>query len=285
MLAPGHTLCAGCGIGVVMSLLKKVCPKDVIVSMATGCLEVCTTAYPRSAWECPAIHVAFECTSAVASGIEAAVRKLGKPWKVLAIAGDGGTFDIGFQALSGMLERGHKVTQICLDNEAYMNTGIQRSGGTPKYAETTTSPAGRVEPGKLREKKPLVDIVAAHRIPYAATASPGYPSDLVEKFRKALELQPSFLHILIPCPTGWRFDPSQTVRIARLAVDCGIWPLYEIENQVLRITHRPSFKGLEEYLGSQGRFKHLKPEQVEEIRNRISQEWERLEKIEKLSIS
>ncbi|MEM5797928.1 MAG: thiamine pyrophosphate-dependent enzyme [Candidatus Aenigmatarchaeota archaeon] len=282
MLAPGHTLCAGCGIGVAMSLLDKVCPKDVIVSMATGCLEVCTTAYPFSAWKCPAIHVAFECTSAVASGIEAAVKHMKRPWKVIAIAGDGGTADIGLQALSGMLERGHKVTQICLDNEAYMNTGVQRSGATPKFAETTTTPAGKIEKGKIRPKKPLIDIVAAHRIPYTATACISHASDLTEKFKHALEMQPSFIQILIPCPTGWGFDPKDTVNIARLAVESGLWPLYEIKNGKLRITYRPKFSGLNEYIRAQGRFKHVDENGIKEIEKNVKSEWARLEKMENI---
>jgi len=281
LLAPGHTMCSGCGSAIAMNLISRACPKDVIVSSATGCLEVTTTAYPLSAWNVPFIHCAFETASSVASGMEAAIRKMGKKWKVMAIAGDGGTFDIGFQALSGMLERGHKITQVCIDNEAYMNTGVQRSSATPYGASTTTSPAGQFSIGEDRQKKPITEIVAAHKIPYVATASIAYPADLIGKVKKAFEKQPSFVHIHSPCPTGWRFDTSQTVSLAKKAVDTGLWMLYEIEDGRLRITKRLEHKlPAADYLKAQGRFKHLKPEQIETIQNRVNSEWKRMEKIE-----
>ena len=225
----------------------------------------------------------------MASGIEAAVKKMGKKWKVVAIAGDGGTIDIGFQGLSGMLERGHKVTQIMLDNEAYMNTGIQRSSATPYGAWTTTSPPGEFSIGKERPKKPIAEIVAAHKIPYVATASIAYPPDLIGKMKKALEKQPSFLHINCPCPTGWKFDSSQTVALARKAVETGMWVLYEIEDGRLRITKRieeGQKPRVEEYLNLQGRFKHLKPkpQEIKKIQEHVNSEWQRLEKIEKSGI-
>ncbi|MEE9406182.1 MAG: thiamine pyrophosphate-dependent enzyme, partial [Candidatus Aenigmarchaeota archaeon] len=225
LLESGHALCAGCGIGIAINLIGKASPEKVIVTTATSCLEVTTSVYPLTAWKVPWIHTAFECVSAVASGIEAAVNKLGKDWKVLAIAGDGGTFDIGLQALSGMLERGHKVTQVCVDNECYANTGVQRSGGTPYAAWTTTSPPGKTTVGKEQYKKALLEIVAAHRIPYAASASVAYPSDLMAKVKKAFEKQPSFLHIHCPCPTGWKFGVEKTVDIGKLAVETGMWAL------------------------------------------------------------
>lgn len=285
LLSPGHTMCAGCGIGVVLNLVSQAVPKETVVSMATSCLEVCTTPYPLTAWNCPAIHVAFETTSAVASGITRAAKYLGKGWKVIAIAGDGGTFDIGLQALSGMLERGEKVTQICLDNEAYMNTGIQRSGATPWGAWTTTSQPGEQSVGKAENKKPIMDIVAAHRIPYAATAAISSPGDFVEKVKKALEMQPSFLHVYSPCPTGWKMESNMTVRISDLAIETGVWPLYEIENGQLRFTKRLSERlPVEEYLKLQGRFKHLTPEQIVRIQENIDAEWKRLEKIESCGI-
>jgi len=283
LLSKSTNLCSGCAEGIALHLISRACPRDVIVSMATGCLEVCTTPYPFTSWKVPAIHAAFETSSSVASGIEAAVKKLGKDWKVLAIAGDGGTFDIGFQALSGMLERGQRVTQICLDNECYANTGVQRSGATPYGAWTTTTPAGRKSIGKSRPKKPIAEIVAAHRVPYVATASIAYPSDLIEKVKKALKMQPSFVHIHTPCNTGWGFEPEETVEVARKAVETGMWVLYEIENGALRITKRiENRKPVEEYLGMQKRFRHLSEEETRKIQEKTDSEWERLEKCEKI---
>ena len=279
-------MCSGCGIAIAVNLISRACPKDVIVSSATGCLEVTTTTYPLTSWNVPFIHCAFETASSVASGIEAATKKLGKSWKVMAIAGDGGTFDIGFQALSGMLERGHKVTQVCVDNECYANTGVQRSGATPYGASTTTSPAGEFSIGKERQKKPIAEIVAAHKIPYVATASIAYPSDFIAKVKKAFEKQPSFIHIHCPCATGWRFDSSKTINLARKAVETGMWVLYEIEDGKLRITKRLADKQertpVEEYLKLQGRFKHLnsKPQVIKKIQERVNSEWDRLEKRE-----
>jgi len=275
-------MCAGCGIGIAVNLMGRAVPKDVIVVTATSCLEVTTSAFPLSAWNVPWIHTAFENTSAVASGIEAALKKQGKKTKILAIAGDGGTYDIGFQAMSGMFERGHKVTQICVDNEAYMNTGIQRSGGTPHGAWTTTSPAGKVWLGKKQWKKPIVDIVAAHRVPYAATASVGYPMDFVAKMKKALENQPSFLVVHCCCPPGWKIDTSKGPKITKLAVDTGINPLYEIENGKLRITQPlKNRRPVSEYLKFQGRFKHLDEKEVREIQEHTDKKCQELEAREK----
>ncbi len=285
LISPGHSMCSGCGVAIAVNLISRACPKDVIVSSATGCLEVTTTAYPLNAWNAPFIHCAFETASSVASGIEAAIKKIGKKWKVMAIAGDGGTFDIGFQALSGMLERGHNITQICIDNECYANTGVQRSGATPYGAWTTTSPVGEFSIGKDKQKKPIAEIAAAHKIPYVATASIAYPPDLITKVKKAFEKQPSFVHIHCPCPTGWKFDSSNTINIARKAVETGMWVLYEIEDGRMRITRRaPERVPVKEYLELQGRFKHLKPEHVKIIQEYSDSEYNRLEKIEKSGI-
>lgn len=281
MIASGHTMCAGCGVAVAVNLISRAAPKDIIVSCATSCLEVTTSAYPTTSWNVPWIHCAFETSASVASGVEAAVRKMGKPWKVLGIAGDGGTFDIGFQALSGMLERGQNITQVCVDNECYANTGVQRSGATPFGSSTTTSPAGKVSFGKTEWKKPLAEIVASHRIPYVASASVAYPPDLIAKMKKAFENQPSFVHIHCPCPTGWRFDVSQTINIAKLAVETGMWALYEIEDGKLRISKRVTDrKPIEEYLKTQGRFKHLKEQEINKIQKHTDAEYERLETLE-----
>ncbi|RLJ08765.1 MAG: pyruvate synthase subunit beta [Candidatus Aenigmatarchaeota archaeon] len=281
LISQGQTTCSGCGMIIAVRLVSKACPDKVIVSCGTSCLEVTTSAYPLTAWNVPWIHTAFETTSSTASGIEAAVKKLGKDWKVLAIAGDGGTFDIGFQALSGMLERCHKVTQVCVDNEAYMNTGIQRSGATPFGAWTTTSPPGKKSVGTPQTKKPLVEIIAAHKIPYAVTASIAYPTDLINKVKKAFEKQPSLVHIQCPCPPGWKFSESDTISVAKLAVETGSWILYEIEDGKVKINLRPKRKPVKEYLKTQGRFKHLKEEHIQEIQKHIDSEWERFEKLEK----
>jgi pyruvate ferredoxin oxidoreductase beta subunit len=255
LISPGHTTCAGCGVAIAIRQLSKGCPKEVIVSTATSCLEVTTSAYPQTSWNVPWIHAAFETSSSVASGI---------------------------QAISGTLERGQKVTHVCVDNEAYMNTGVQRSGATPHFAWTTTSPAGKKSQGKLQNKKPLLEILAAHRIPYAASASIAYPADLVQKMKKAFEKQPSFVHIHCPCPAGWKFQESDTVKLARLAVETGMWALYEIEDGLLKITKRvTNRKPVQEYLSPQGRFRHLKPESVKEIQGIVDSRWEELEAQEK----
>jgi len=285
LIAPGHTMCPGCGVAIAVNMVSRGAPKNVIVSNATSCLEVTTSMYPTTAWNVPWVHCAFENASSLASGMEAAIKSLGKDWKVMAIAGDGGTFDIGFQALSGMMERGHKVTQICVDNECYANTGVQRSGATPYGAWTTTSPPGKKSIGKQQFKKPIAEIVAAHKIPYVASASIAYPTDLIGKVKKAFENQPSFVHIHCPCPTGWKFGSADTVKVGRLAVETGAWVLYEIESGQLRITQRVARrKPVEEYLKTQGRFKHLQAEEIKTIQQHVDSENERLEHIEKSGV-
>ncbi len=284
-LSPGHTMCAGCGVAIAVNQIGRACPDDVIVACATSCLEVTTSAYPQTAWKVPWIHAAFETAASLASGVEAGVKRLGKNWKVIAFAGDGGTFDIGLQSLSGMLERGHRVTYICLDNEAYMNTGIQRSGGTPHGAWTTTSPPGKRSIGKEEWKKPLTDIIAAHRIPYVASASVAFHADLTRKVKKALEKQPSFLHVYSPCPTGWKSDVSKSVEIAKLAVETGAWPLFEIEDGEFRITKRVGERRpVEEYLRTQGRFRHLGSGEIKEIQEHIELMWKEIEAREKAGL-
>lgn len=260
--------------------MKAAADIPTIVTNATGCLEVATTIFPFTSWNVPWLHNAFENAAANASGIEAtwrAQRRSGKGplakyenLNVIAFGGDGGTYDIGFQALSGALERGHHFTYVLMDNEAYMNTGIQRSGGTPLAASTTTSPAGTVIHGKTEWKKPIDDIVVAHDIPYMATMSPAYPQDVLDKCRKAFNtVGPKFLHAIIPCTRGWRYPTEDTVSIARLATQTCIFPLYEVERLDGRpvyklsaasaaIARRPeSKKPVEEYLKTQGRFRHL----------------------------
>ncbi len=279
LLAPGHRACPGCGEALAIRIALKALGRNVIVVQATGCGEVVSTPYPQTAWRVPYIHVAFENAAAVASGIECALKKLGKKdVKVVAFAGDGGTADIGLQALSGAVERGHDFIYICTDNEAYMNTGIQRSGTTPFLAWTTTTPAGKVGRGKRQWKKDVPAIIAAHRAPYVATASVGYPLDLYQKIKKAKYIKgPCYIHIQCPCPPGWRFDSSKTIQVARKAVESGCWVLYEIEHGQMRVTFKPSKRiPVSEYLKLQGRFRHLTQEEIQKFQELVDQEWKRL---------
>jgi len=261
LFASGHTACAGCGQSLAVRLVLRAAGRNVILTNATGCLEVFSSNYPYSAWRVPWIHSLFENSAAVAAGIEAALKALGKldEVRVIAQGGDGGTADIGLQALSGMLERGHDVLYVCYDNEAYMNTGIQRSGLTPYDSSTTTSPAGKASWGNPRPKKNMPEIAAAHGIPYVATASVGYPFDLDKKVKKALSIRgPKYIQILVPCPLGWRYDSSLTIQLAKLAVETGLFPLLEYENGRLVTARKIARKKpVEEYLRPQGRFRHL----------------------------
>jgi pyruvate ferredoxin oxidoreductase beta subunit len=304
-LMSGHRLCAGCAHPIIGRMIMKAAADiPTIVTNATGCLEVATTIFPFTSWNVPWLHNAFENAAANASGIEAAWRANRRSGKgplakyeklnVIAYAGDGGTYDIGFQALSGALERGHHFTYVLMDNEAYMNTGIQRSGGTPLAASTTTSPAGHVIPGKVGWKKPIDDIMVAHDIPYVATMSPAYPQDVLDKSRKAFSIEgPKFLHAFIPCTRGWRYPTADSVSIARLATQTCVFPLYEVESIEGRpiyklsppsaaIARRPeSKKTVEEYLRTQGRFRHLfrpkeNKELLEAIQEGVDFRWELL---------
>ena len=259
--AMGDTACAGCGQAIAARLVVDTAGPNVIIANNTGCLEVFTTVYPQAVWRVPWIHSLFENAAAVASGIEAGLKALGRKDEahIIAQAGDGGTADIGIQALSGMMERGHDVLYVCYDNEAYMNTGIQRSGLTPFDAHTVTSPAGRVSYGNRTRKKNLPEIAAAHDIPFVATASAGYPHDLIRKVKKALSIEgPKYLQVHVPCPLGWRHAPSVTVEIAQKAVNSGLYPLIEFDDGRLGRVRRIRRKvPVEEYLRPQGRFRHL----------------------------
>jgi pyruvate ferredoxin oxidoreductase beta subunit len=240
------------------------------VANNTGCLEVFSTKYPESAWEVPWIHSLFENAAAVASGVEAALIYLGKKDRinVIAQAGDGGTADIGLQALSGMWERGHDVLAVCYDNEAYMNTGVQRSGLTPFNTNTTTSPIGTRSTGNIRPKKPMPEIALAHGIPYVATASIAFSQDVQRKVKKAISIKgPKYIQIHVPCPLGWRHEPSLTYQVAKLAVETGLYPLIEYENGKLAVVRQIQPKPVEEYLKMQGRFKHLlnSPEEIRKV--------------------
>lgn len=261
LFVSGHTACAGCGQSMAARLVIDASGPNTIVVNNTGCLEVFSTKYPESAWEVPFIHSLFENCAAVASGVESALRFMGKKEgiNVIAQGGDGGTADIGLQALSGMLERGHDILYVCYDNEAYMNTGVQRSGLTPFDSNTTTSPAGKQSFGNIRPKKPMPEIAVAHGIPYVATASVAFPQDIQRKVKKAFSIKgPKYMQIHVPCPLGWRHDSSLTPGVAKAAVETGLYPLFEYENgQLSAVRKLAQAKPVEEYLKMQGRFKHL----------------------------
>ncbi len=286
---PGHRACQGCAeVLAVRHVLKAIGP-DMVMAMATGCMEIISSPYPLTSWNIPWIHVAFENAAAVASGLEAGLKALKRKGRipdkditVLAMGGDGGTTDIGFQALSGMMERGHRVIYVCVDNEAYMNTGIQRSSSTPFGATTTTSPAGKVHPaGQMTWKKDMTAIAAAHGIPYTATACPSYYTDLLKKVEKAKTVDgPSYLHILSVCPTGWRIQPQKSIEYGKLAVDSGIFPLYEVENGVWKLTRKSKqLIPVADYFKGQGRYRHLDDKLIAQIQQKINERWERLVKM------
>ena len=242
LFASGHRACQGCAEVLALRLLLKGLGRDTIVANATGCMEIVSTPMPTTSWEIPYIHVGFENAAAVCSGVESGMKALMRKGRIpqkkityIAVAGDGGTADIGMQALSGALERGHDMIYFCLDNEAYMNTGIQRSSSTPYGARTTTSPPGRLSKGQATWKKNMPEIAAAHGIPYVATACPSYPWDLLKKVQKAANTPgPAYMHIMSVCPTGWRSDPAESIELGKLAVQTRIFPLYEVENGVHR---------------------------------------------------
>jgi pyruvate ferredoxin oxidoreductase beta subunit len=274
----------GCGEALAVRLVCKALGRNVIIANATGCMEIVSTPLPTTSWEVPWIHTLFENTAAVASGIEAGIKVLSRKGKytrktkVVAMGGDGGTADIGFQALSGALERGHNFIYVCFDNEAYMNTGIQRSSATPFGASTTTSPAGKHSIGQTTWKKNMPAIAAAHDIPYVATACHSYPFDLMAKITKAMAVEgPSYIHVLSVCPTGWRLAPELTIRAGRLAVQTGIFPLYEIEKGEYTLNFDfPQLRPIEDYFKLQGRFRHLSKETIAQIQERVTAKYAKL---------
>jgi len=283
--APGHRACIGCGEALAVRLACKAMGQNVIVVNATGCIEIIASQLPYTSWRVPWIHTLFENTAAVASGIEAGLKAMIRKGRIsdqgtniVAIAGDGGTADIGIQALSGAMERGHDFLYLCFDNEAYMNTGIQRSSATPFGASTTTSPAGKVSIGQLSWKKDMPAIAAAHNIPYVATACPSYPFDLMEKVKKGLAAKgPAYVHILSVCPTGWRCPTDLTIRIGRLAVKTGIFPLYEVEKGRYKMSlDFPKLRPVTDYMKLQGRFRHLSPDIIEQIQQTVTEKYEEL---------
>ncbi len=299
----GHRMCAGCGAPpAVRMVLRALNEEDnAVVACATGCLEVSSFLYPYTSWKNVSfIHTAFECAAATLSGAEKAYNKLkndgkipqDKVTKFLAFGGDGGTLDIGFQSLSGAMERGHDITYICYDNEGYMNTGTQRSSSTPHYADTTTSPAGNVLNGKPQQRKDLAQIMVNHNIPYVAqTALFLNLKDIYEKSRKAIYTNgPTFLSVFAPCPRGWGYNTEDLQLIEKLAIDTCFWPIYEVENGVYKVNYKPSKKlPIEEFLKPQKRFKHLfKPENkdlIQNLQNEVDRKWNYILKMEEVTNS
>jgi len=276
--AKGHRACAGCGEAIAIRLIGKAAGENSIIVESTGCMEVVSTPYPQTAWRLPWIHGAFENNASIGAGVEAALKATGKEdVNVVVVGGDGASYDIGIRAMSGTFERGHNITYVCTDNEAYMNTGIQRSGATPYGASTTTSPAGTESIGKEEWKKDLTHILAAHGSPYCATASIGFHADAFRKLKTAIETKgPTFVNILGTCVPGWRISPSISVEITKLAVNTGIWPLYEIVDgkHTVNMPKDPEkLTPVEEYLKIQGRYRHLfKPEKNEEEIGKIQEQ-------------
>ena len=291
LLSSGHRACSGCAEVLAVRLMAKALGEDTVIASATGCMEIISSMFPTTAWQVPWIHVAFENAAAVASGVEAGLKALKKKGKidqryvkVVGMAGDGGTMDIGFQALSGAMERGHDMIYVCFDNEAYMNTGIQRSSGTPMGASTTTAPAGKVSIGQKTWKKNMPEIMAAHNIPYVATVCPSYPLDFVRKFEKARSIEgPSYIHCFSVCPTGWRTPTHTAVSMGRLAVEAGVFPLYEIENGHYRISPDmpKKLRPITDYFKPQGRFRHLTADEIATIQQRVNNEFKKLKEKEK----
>jgi pyruvate ferredoxin oxidoreductase beta subunit len=287
LYGPGHRLCAGCGASITARMTMKALKRPTYVVNATGCLEVATTIYPYTAWRVPWVHGLFENAPAIASGVETYLKSMndGKlESDIIVFGGDGGTFDIGLQALSGAFERRHDFVYICYDNEAYMNTGIQRSSATPEGAWTTTTPVGVASPGKVGAKKDLVAFALAHHVDYVATASTAYWSDFITKIQKAAAVEgPALIHAIAPCPLGWRFNTDQTIQMGKLAVQTRYFPLYEVEKGKYKLSINPHVEPLEKFLRMQGRFKHLfQPQYADELnalKTQVDQKWAALQEL------
>ncbi len=289
-LRGGHALCQGCGAPMVVRTLVNSIETPVVIVSATGCLEVATSRFPTTAWNVPWLHVAFENAAAVASGVESAYRALarrnGLPQEgeitFVVLAGDGGTYDIGLQALSGALERGHRFIFVCYDNEAYMNTGVQRSGATPFGASTTTSPAGSAALGKAQKRKDMTAIAVAHHVPYVAQAASSHWQDLSEKVVRAAKAGgPAFLNVLTNCPVGWGHEARDAIAILNAGVESCYWPLYEVVDGAYRLTYEPKQKvPVEEWLRPQKRFAHLFDNDARavlaEIQEQVDADWAEL---------
>ena len=295
-----HLLCPGCAHSIIVREVLNATNDEVVVSSGTGCLEVSTAIYPHTSWDSSWIHIGFENASTAIAGAEAmdkALRNKGripsdkKSPKFVAFAGDGATYDIGFQWVSGVFERGHNIMYVALDNEVYANTGGQRSSSTPIGASTTTSPAGRVSYGEKRDKKDMLAIMAAHNSPYVAQVAPNKWKDMVKKIQKGFEVEgPVFINAMSACTTEWKFNPSDTIQVSDLATDSLVFPLYEIVNGTeLNITYRPkNVIPVRDYLGAQGRFKHLFKKEneylIEEWQKRVDAKWEYLQRREEARV-
>lgn len=277
ILLPNHLACPGCGASLSMRLALKALGRRTMIVIPACCWTVINGPLGKNYAGVPVFHTAFETTAAVASGIKASLNRQGKnDITVMGWAGDGGTFDIGLQALSGAAERNEDIIYVCYDNEAYMNTGVQRSSATPFGAETTTTPSPYT---KVRPKKNLMEIAAAHEVPYIASATLAYPKDLIKKFDKAKNTRGfKLIHLFSPCPPGHKSREDQTVNISKLSVETGIFPLYEIEDGEYKLSKKPKFSDIREYLSLQGRFKHITDEQINTINKNIEKRWERLNK-------
>lgn len=282
----GHAACLGCGEAIAIRHVMKAAGKNTVVCQATGCPEVYSTVFPLTAWKVPYIHAAFETAASVASGVREGLNIQGKKdVNVIAFGGDGGTYDIGFQALSGALERSHKFLYVCLNNEAYENTGVQRSGATQKYSWTTTTPVGSKVKGKTQFRKPMPFIVAAHGVPYVATVSLHNLIDLKQKVQKALSIDgPSYIEILCPCVPGWVIETDGAYDGSFLSFRTNMWPVYEIENGKMTLTKNENALPVSEYFKFQGRYKHLLlPENktlLDEMQAHADSEYQRLLRIE-----
>jgi len=282
LLSSGHRACQGCGLAINIRLALKVFGKDTICLTPASCWSGVGSSYPDAAWKVTWMQTLFENVSPVAGGIDAAFNILQEKGKmaprkinVVCFAGDGGTADIGLGSLSGTLERGHKIVYFCSDNEAYMNTGIQRSSATPWGASTTTTPVGKLFAGQRTEKKNVPAIVAEHNIPYVATACASYPFDYMAKVKKAAEAHgPAYIHVFSVCPTGWRSAPDMTVEVGKLAVETGVFPLWELQNGEYTLNVNPAkLKPVSEYLKTQGRFRHLKPDDIVKIQATVDKNY------------
>ena len=296
----GHRMCAGCGAPVAARMVLRALKEGdhAVVSCATGCMEVSTFIYPYTAWTDSFIHTAFECAAATESGVEAAYKAMkrtgklpeDKVTKFISFGGDGGTYDIGIQSLSGAMERGHDMLYVCYDNGAYMNTGIQRSSATPRFADTTTSPAGSVIPGKMQSRKDLTKVMVAHHLPYVAQTVPYMNfKDLYEKAEKAIYTEgPTFLNVMAPCPRGWGYPTDELMNINKLAVETCYWPLYEVIDGKYIVNYKPKNKlPIEEFLKPQKRFRHMfKPGNewmIEEFQKEVDARWQELLNLEELT--
>ena len=284
-MAPGHMGCLGCGGCLAMRLMLKAAGRKTIISVPACCWAVMPGVWPNTCIEVPMLYTAFEVTGAPISGIRAALDAKGiTDVNVIGWAGDGGTMDIGIQALSGMVERDDNCLYICYDNEAYMNTGIQRSSSTPIGAWTTTTPVGSEGDWEKSPKKPMVEIMAAHKIAYTASASVSYPEDFIKKVRKALSYdRATYIQVFAPCPTGWKSKPEEAILLGKLAVSTRAFPLYEVENGVYKITHKPKKTPLKDYMRKQGRFGHVPDDLIEDLDAQLDHDWDILLKKEKMT--